>query len=136
VTSVNYLAVLVAAIINMVVGALWYSQALFGNAWMGLMGLKQEDMQRRMTRSSGAYIVTFIGSFLMAYALARIIWYAQATTLVAGALIGLLAWLGFVATTHGANYLFEGRPSRLFGINTGYPLVSLIIIGAMLAVWR
>ncbi len=130
-TGVNYLAVLVAAIINMAIGALWYSPALFGKSWMELMGLKA-----RMAASQRAYALTFVGSLLMAYAVARVVWYAQAHSVVAGALIGLLAWIGFVATTHGANYLFEGKSFRLYGINTGYPLVSLIIMGALLAVWK
>jgi hypothetical protein len=136
VTAVNYPAVLVAAILNMVLGALWYSAALFGKSWMELVGFKPEDVQKRMAGASRLYAVHFIGSFLMAYALARFIWYAQAHTMVAGAAIGLLAWLGFVATTHGANFLFEGRPTRLYSINTGYPLVALIIMGALLGVWR
>ncbi len=135
-TGVNYLAVLVAAILNMVIGAFWYSPALFGKSWMELMGWKPEDAQKRMAGARQAYAVSFIASFLIAYALARIIWYAQAHSMVAGAAIGLLAWLGFVATTHGTNYLFEGRPTRLFGINTGYHLVSLIIMGALLGAWR
>jgi len=50
--------------------------------------------------------------------------------------MGLLVWLGFVATTHAANCLFEGRPFRLFSINTGYPLVSLVLMGPLLGAWR
>ncbi len=135
-TEVNYLAVLVAAILNMVIGALWYSPALFGKSWTALMGLKPEDMQKRMAGAQRAYALTFIGSLLMAYALARVIWYAQAHSLTGGVLIGLLAWIGFVATTHGANYLFEGKSFSLFSLNTGYHLVALIVMGALLAVWR
>lgn len=135
-SGVNYLAVLVAAILNMVIGAFWYSPTLFGKSWMELVGLKPEDIQKRAGSTQRAYLLTFVGSFIMAYALARIIWYAQAQTVTAGAAIGLLAWLGFVATTHGANYLFEGKPCRLYGINTGYPLVALVIMGALLAAWR
>ena len=134
--GVNYLTVLVAAVLNMVLGAFWYSPALFGKSWMALTGFKPEDAQKRMAGARQAYAVSFIASFLTAYALARIIWYAQAHSVLAGAAIGLLTWLGFVATTHGTNYLFEGRPSRLYGINTGYHLVALIVMGALLAVWK
>lgn len=134
--GVNYLAVLVAAIINMVIGAIWYSPSLFGKNWMELAGIRPEDAEKRAGGARRAYSWTFVASLLMAYALARILWYAAAQTVIGGALIGLLAWLGFVATTAGANYLFEGRPCRLYAINTGYPLVSLIVMGALLAAWR
>ncbi len=133
--SLNYPAVLVAAVLNMVIGALWYSPALLGKRWMDLVGLKPEDVQRRMAGAPRMYGLAFVASLLMAYALARIVWYSGVATVTGGAAIGLLAWLGFVATTHGVNYLFEGRPARLYWINTGYPLASLVIMGALLAVW-
>jgi hypothetical protein len=136
VAGLNYLAVLVAAIVNMALGALWYSPALFGKRWMDLMGFKQEDMQKRMAGAQRAYILTFIGSLLMAYALGRVIWYADAFTLMAGSMIGLLAWIGFVATTHATNYLFEGKSFPLFTLNMGYHLVALVIMGALLGAWR
>jgi surface polysaccharide O-acyltransferase-like enzyme len=136
VSGVNYLAVLVAAVLNMVVGALWYSPALFGKRWMALMGWRPEDAQQRMAGAQKAYALTFVASLLTAYALARVLAYAQTFTLTGGALIGLLAWIGFVATSQGTNYLFEGRPFRLYTINTGYHLVSLVLMGALLGVWR
>ena len=134
--GVNYLAVLVAAIINMVIGAIWYSHSLFGKNWMELAGVRPEDAEKRAGGARRAYSWTFVASLLMAYALARILWYAGPQSAIGGGMIGLLAWLGFVATTVGANYLFEGRPCRLYAINTGYPLVSLIVMGAILAAWR
>ncbi|MDO8656228.1 MAG: DUF1761 domain-containing protein, partial [Nanoarchaeota archaeon] len=41
---INYLAVLVAAIISMIVGAFWYSPYLFGKQWTELMNLAPKDM--------------------------------------------------------------------------------------------
>lgn len=134
--GVNYLAVLVAAIVNMLIGAIWYSHSLFGKSWMELAGIRPEDTEKRASGAKRAYSWTFVASLLMAYALARILWYAQAQSVVGGALIGLLAWLGFVATAVGTNYLFEGRPCRLYAINTGYTLVSLIVMGTILGAWR
>lgn len=134
--AVNYLAVLVAAILNMLIGALWYSPSLFGKSWMALIGMKPEDVQKRAGGMQTVYLLTFVASFVMAYALARVLWYAKIDSIGGGIMIGLLAWVGFVATTHGVNYLFEGKPFRLFSINTGYPLVALVLMGALLTVWR
>jgi hypothetical protein len=136
VDGVNYLAVLVAAIVNMAIGALWYSPSLFGKRWMELVGIRPEDAERRAAGARRAYSWTFVASLVMAYALARILWYAKIGSLGGGAAIGLLVWLGFVATTTGANYLFENRPCRLYKINVGYPLVSLVVMGALLGAWR
>lgn len=134
--EMNYLAILVAAVLNMVIGALWYSPGLFGRSWMDLVGFRHADVQKRAAGARRPYVITFVGSFVMAYALARVMWYAKVQSAGAGAMMGLLAWLGFVATTHAANYLFEGRPFRLYSINTGYPLVSLVLMGLLLGAWR
>jgi hypothetical protein len=136
VSGLNYLAVLVAAVLNMLVGAVWYSQSLFAKSWMELVGFKPDEMAARRQGMGRAMAWMFVGSLVMAYALARVLWYAKITSAGGGAMIGLLAWIGFVAPTHGANYLFEGKPFRLYGINTGYPLVALVLMGALLAVWK
>jgi hypothetical protein len=51
-------------------------------------------------------------------------------------LIGFILWLGFIAAPLAASYIYEGRPFKLFAINTGYWLVGLLITGGLLAVWR
>jgi surface polysaccharide O-acyltransferase-like enzyme len=135
-TGINYLAVLVAAILTMALGALWYAPMVFGKAWAALVGISPEVAQKRMAGMRRAYSLTFVSSFVMAYVLARLLWYANIESAGGGMLIGVLAWLGFVATTQGITFLFEGRPFRLYVIDTGYPLVALAIMGALLAVWR
>jgi hypothetical protein len=44
--EINYLAVLVAALVSMVIGGLWYSPLLFGNIWMKLSGITQKDVEK------------------------------------------------------------------------------------------
>jgi hypothetical protein len=53
-----------------------------------------------------------------------------------GALWGFLAGFGWVATFIGTHYLFERKSFRLFMINAGYSVVSLTIMGVILAVWK
>lgn len=130
---VNVLAVLVAAVLNMVAGALWYSPLLFARQWVALSGVSEERM--REVAGIRAYGLLFAASLVMAFVLAQIVIATQSKTIFDGLQAGFLVWLGFVATTSGANYLFEGRPRRLFAINTGYALVALMLMGALLAVW-
>ena len=42
--EINYLAVLIATAVTMVLGFLWYSPVLFGNAWVKQIGLNKEEM--------------------------------------------------------------------------------------------
>jgi len=130
--DINYWAVLVAALVNMVVGSIWYSKALFSKQWMKLTGRKMEDM------SGGGlgYGVTIISALVQAWILAHFVAYAGSTTVGDGLVTGFWLWLGFVAVTTAVNFVFEGRSWALWKINAGYFLVVLLINGALLAAWR
>lgn len=134
--EVNYLAVLVAAIASMVLGALWYSPMLFGSKWVKLMGWTQQEMEKRKKGMGKSYGIAFVGSLVMAYVLAIFIAWAGAASVAAGVQVGFWVWLGFLATTGLGTILWEGRPKELYAINTGYELVQLLVMGAILAVWK
>lgn len=134
--SVNWPAVIVAALISMGVGALWYSPVLFANRWKTIMA---KDRGEPATMGDGVaklYIVNFVGAFLLAYILARFVGYRGAQSLGQGALTGIMAWVGFVITTSLGGILFERRPFGLYVINNAFHFVALAIGGAVLAVWR
>ena len=59
--------------------------------------------------------------------------YANAHTLMDGALTGFWAWLGLVATTTAINGVFQGKSWNLWLIDNGYLLLSLVVIGAIVA---
>ncbi len=129
--DINWIAVIVAALVPMALGAVWYSPALFVHSWMRAVGKTQEDV-------SGArrgYAVAAVSALAMAYVLARVVDYAAATTIGEGLLVGLFAWAGFVLTTTAVNGIFAGRPLSLYLIDSGYHGVSLLVMGAILAAW-
>jgi hypothetical protein len=131
--SINYLAVLIAAVVTFVIGGLWYSPALFGPRWMKAVGKSEQDCKR--TNMGMAYFGAFVSALMMAYVLALFIGFAQAKTILSGAGIGLWTWVGFIAAPKLSGYLFAGWPRDLYLINNGYHLVSLLVMGAILAVW-
>lgn len=128
----NYLAIVVAAIINMVLGFLWYGP-LFGRQWMALSGIKMENIDR--SAMPRIYGVSFVAALVTAFVLSRIVDWAGAKTFGAGAAVGFWVWLGFVATVTIASVLYENRPTGLYALNNGYQLVSLLIMGGILAMW-
>ncbi|MDB5163830.1 MAG: hypothetical protein JWS12_448 [Candidatus Saccharibacteria bacterium] len=131
--SINWLAVLVAAVINMVVGAAWYSPSVFGKTWSKLVGRKMEDMR---SNAGPGYAITTVAALVQAYILSLFVGYAGVDTVARGALVGFMLWLGFAAATSISDTVFAGRPWKLWQINTGYYLVVLVVNGALLAVWR
>lgn len=132
-TQLNYLAIFITAALAMVIGALWFSELLFGKLWMVLVGKKMEDLQKS---SNIGYVVAFGGALLSAFVMGHFIKYANATTWDAGLRTAVWAWLGFTLTSIVTNYMFAGRSWKLALIDAGYFLVTFSIMGMILAVWR
>jgi len=130
----NHWAILVSALMQWLLGAAWYSPALFAKPWMAMVFVRQ-DSTKKNSMILGM-IASFIGSLVTSLMLAHVVLWSGAPGAAAGALIGFIMWLGFIAAPLAASYIYEGRPFKLFAINTGYWLVCLLASGILLAVWR
>ena len=73
--AVNYLAVLVAAIVIFILGGLWYSPVLFAKKWVALQGKTEEQMRAEAASANmpllytSAFVTALITSFVMAHLL-------------------------------------------------------------------
>ena len=133
--SINYLAVLAAAVASMVIGFLWYGP-LFGRQYMALMNFDKKKMQEMKKKGMGkTYALAFLTSLIMGYVLAHFVNYVQASTIADGAVLGFWIWIGFFATTQLGVVLWEGKPVKLYAIKTLNELVTLAVMAAILAVW-
>lgn len=139
--TINYLAVLVAGIVIFVLGGLWYSPVLFARRWIALQG-RTEEQERAQAAAANMplmYLSAFICGFVTAWVLAMILAHVGTSlnlNAAHGALIGFMCWLGFAATTSYATALFSGTPKQLWLINSSYNLVSFVLAGMILAVWK
>jgi hypothetical protein len=137
---VNYLAVVAAAIASMVIGFFWYSKMLFGGAWMKEVGLTEAKIKEN-SKGNMMYALMMVSSLVMAYVLSHVVafslnYFPDYTGLMAGLLSGFWIWLGFIATYAVSMVLFEGRSFKWFGISAGYYLVSLLVMGLIIGLWR
>lgn len=132
--DVNWLAILAAGIINMIVGSLWYSPLLFLKPWMAT--LPKKDKENKNVNMGKIYGIMFVGALVMAYVMAMFTKVSNTTMIDTGALLGFWIWLGFVVPVQLGGVLFEERPWKWFAITAGYYLVVLILIGALLSVWK
>jgi len=131
---INYLAVIIAAVANMVIGFLWYGP-IFGKTWAALSGInpdpaKAEGMGKR-------YVLAMLGSLIMAYVLAHSLVFAssymQVSGASAGAMAGFWSWLGFIAPVTLGSVLWDGKPWKLWILNNAHYLVALVVMGVILA---
>jgi hypothetical protein len=130
---IDWRMVAFAAVLRMAVGSIWYSPVLFVKPWQALTGVTPETMRSGLAK---AIIIDLILSVVLAYALFRFVVYAQAFTWFDGALVGLLAWTGFVLATHLPLWPYENRPLKLIAINMGPNLISMPLMGLLFGIWH
>jgi hypothetical protein len=129
-------AILAAGAARFLLGWVWYS-ALFSKDWMKASGVSVKQMKGGAAK---AVPVDLIFCLVMAFVLGHAVKYAQMGHGVpdgatGGALSGFFNWLGFIVPLLLGSVLYEQKPMKLFWINAGYNFASLLIMGAILAVW-
>lgn len=130
--GVYWPAVVVSTVIAFAIGGIWYSNALFGSAWLEEVGLTEEAVNNaNMPKTFGG---TLILQFLAVMALAVLI--GSDSSWQSGLYTGLLIGVFWVATAYGITYLFEQRTMRLFLINAGYYVVLFAITGTVIGAWH
>jgi hypothetical protein len=132
---INYLAVLVAAIAQIVIGFLWYGP-LFGKTWIRLTGKSDMAPAKGVGRS---YAIMALGSLVMSYVLAHSLIFGNSYLNTDGASaafeVAFWTWLGFIAPVLLGSVLWEGKPWKLWALNAVYYLVSLIVMALILVMW-
>ena len=136
--QINYLAVLLAGLSSMVVGALWYTPLVFGNFWMKLAKVKP-DIKMSIAQSTVLYGGALIASLVTAYVLAHVTFlshYFFSNNLLQDALsTAFWLWLAFTVARFFVHDSFEGRSIKLTLLNSGHELLTVmvmaLIIGAM-----
>ncbi len=126
--------VLVSAAVSMALGALWYSQALFGHEWMRLVGKSPENLDKK--GMGKLYGTMFIAALITSYVLALVLQAFAPQSLFEAVRIALFVWLGLSAATAVGDTLFLHKPLRLFLINNCYNLVSFLLIAALYSFWH
>ena len=135
--QINWLAILVAVVANFILGFLWYTP-LFGKVWGKEMGMDMTQKPDPKVMMKGmAFMV--IGNFFLAYVLSHNI---AAWSYVPGMdemskisnvfSTAFFTWLGFYVPYHLGAIVWESRSWKLFFINTGYALVSLVLVASII----
>lgn len=129
----NFWAILVSALVLWILGALWFSPALFAKPWSAIVGRPMGDKPKGVVHGM---ISSLIGDLIIALVLQHIVIWGNAHSLRHGAFIGFLCWFAFIAAVHYPQRIYESRPFKYFVIVAGYWFVGLVIIGGILAIWR
>jgi hypothetical protein len=131
--QIHFLPILVSALILWILGALWFSPALFAKPWVAIVGRQMGE------KPKGVYwgmIASLIGDLFLAFVLAHVMLWSGADSVLDGIHIGVLTWAGFVLAIVYPQSIYEGRPLKYVLITSGYWLIGMAGIGALLATWH
>lgn len=155
----NFYAVLVASLVTLLVGFVWYNPKVFGTLWMKETGMTEEKAkQSNMLKVFG---LTIFYSLLLAVWMPQLVIHQTGVLEAAGgnasdpayiefmkvhgdafryfkhgALHGFMSGLFIALPTTAINALFEQKSWKYILINAGYWMVSMMLMGGILCAWK
>ena len=132
--KIKHLAVWILIVVYFLIGWGWY--AIFGEKWLNLHARTMTDIER--THNVSAYLLAFIASIIINYALAWLINRLNAVSAIAGLKVALLCWFAFVFVeycTIAVFSAFETNPWPLIFIDMGRPFIGFVVSGLVLGAW-
>lgn len=130
--EINIIGILVAAVVSMAIGYVWYAPAVFGSTWMKAIGKTKKSMQAEKKDMPMVMGVAFLVSLLMAFVLDQFLVQFGVSDFVNAMRIAFMLWLGFVATVTLVNEMYDKKRWSVYVINGGYQLVSMLAMALVL----
>ena len=134
-SQMNWLAVLVATITYFMLGAIWYSKALFGAKWAAAVGMNMNDPDKNKGMAK-MMIGTFVLILITCIGLALLVARMDLSVLPSGFKLGLTTGICFATTAVSISFIYESRPTILYFIDCGYHLAGHLIAAIILVLWR
>ena len=130
----NYWAIAVAAIASFLFEAVWYS--IFLQKWLDGIDRTREWLMSQGVSEAVQFGTALVAAAVIATSISCVVQLTGPQTALRGIRVAVMLWLGFVVTTWATEYIFEVRPLSLFAINTGFWLLGMILMGAIVGGWK
>ena len=137
--SINFVAVLVAAVVSFILGFLFHGP-ISGKLWMKLANItptgneKFKDMISQMVWNLVVNIIT-ASVMAMIFVLVFSSPLMGPATWYRGAMVGIWVWLGFLATSSSIDVIWMGKSFKLWMFEAVCSLIVTGVMGAIIAAW-
>jgi hypothetical protein len=128
------LAIIVATLCYFGLGAVWFT--IFRNAWLEGVGRTMEQLQSSGVSPALAYGVALLLTLAIALFLSWLIQITGEATAARGIQLAIILWFCTIFAAFATEYAFEGRGVKILAINSGYCLVGMVLMGAVLGGWK
>ena len=134
--QLNWLAIIVGALVYFALGALWYSPMLFARPWQRSIGW--DEGREPPQTSVMTYVAPLVAYLVMATAVGMLASATGSDELGEGIVLGLILGIGlslahtFVDASFDPN---KPQPWIWFAINGSYHALGLVIVAIIIAIW-
>ena len=131
---INWLSLILAMLVPLAMGFIYYHKALFGKAWMASIGMTEE--KQKEANMPVIMVVSLVLSFFIAFFMLHFCngagQEAEFDTFKHGAFHGAFIAIIFVIPITIIDGLFEQKSWKSMLINAGYWILTLAIMGGIL----
>ena len=130
--SLNWLAVIVGAVVYFAIGAVWFTPMVFGKPWMAAIGW--DESRPRPEMNPATYVVPAVAYLVAAIATGLLAKATGTDTLSEGIVLGLVVGIGYALVVTATDATFDPnkpKPWNWFAISGAYHVLSLTIVGAI-----
>ena len=130
--KLNYPAIILASLVNMVFCFFWYVLLIFGKRLLTYLGIRIENI----IISESEYVIIAFTCLVSSITLAFLIKCMGISAAGWGALMGLGIGLGIVSMTILQHYIFCGDSIKRFLFFASHQIVCYTVMGAILSFWK
>jgi hypothetical protein len=132
----NWLAVIVGALVYFALGALWYSPILFMRPWQGSIGW--DESREPPQTNPMTYVAPLVAYLVMGTTVGLLAVATGTDELGEGIVLGLVLGIGLSLAHTFVDASFspeKPQPWTWFAINGSYHTLGLVIVAVIIAVW-
>jgi Protein of unknown function (DUF1761) len=136
--SVNWLYVIVAAVVGFIIGMIFYLPPVMGDRWRGwIMAYTHLSESEVGSSNPGLMLLKwFVTVLLNSYVLAGLFSMTGITTLGTGLMLAVVAWLGFAFTLSSWDVIFAKQPTAIWLTNNVGFLLMQVAMTVVLVLWK
>lgn len=133
--SLNWWAVLAAAVVPFPIGFVWYSMEMgFGKKWAKMVGLKKSDLGK-MDGMGMTFAVLAVVAVVTAVVLACMMKAMNISGLYESVVFGVIVGVVLRGGAHFVHNGFAMRPNELTLLDVGHDMISIVAMTAILGPW-
>lgn len=126
----HFIAILVIAVVNMLIGFLWYHPSAFGKVWLDAHGFSMDGLKGAPKDYGLAFAVAFVVSWVMG----GLFNHFGVDSIFGGWYTMFWVWLGFVATTQFSGVIWAKKPIMAYAVDVSYAFVAFMVMGTIWAI--